>query len=83
MNAKYEEQGGIILLNINEGEQVESEIANLRAEFPESPFVVVSPSSNWQEVRAAFESGAIDYLTKRPKPKEFAELCRRQFPLTW
>lgn len=83
MKTQYEKLDGIVVLNIAEDEHVESEIANLRAELPTNPFLVISPSRNWRDVRSAFESGAIDYLTKRPKPKTLAEICRRQLPLTW
>ncbi len=83
MKTQYEEMDGIVVLNIAEDEQVESEIANFRAKLPTNPFVVISTSRNWQDARSAFESGAIDYLTKRPKPKALAEICRRQLPLTW
>lgn len=83
MKTPYEEVDGIIMLNVAEDEQVESEIANLRAKLPTNPFVVISLSRNWQDARSAFESGALDYLIKRPKQKQLAEICKRQSLLTW
>ncbi len=82
MKLHYEELGGVIVINATENEQIESEVSRLRSERPESRIVVVSPSPNWESVRLAFESGASDYLIKRPRRRELAELRSRQSPLT-
>ena len=80
MNLSYEELGGVVIIDAAKSERVESQVASLRAECPERRIVVVSSSPNWQLARAAFESGAIDYMTKVPTAKELDEISRRPLP---
>ena len=82
MNLAYKEIGGVAIIEAAENEQIESQIASLRAQCPERRIVVVAdtPAPSWQNARAAFESGAVDYLTKVPRQRELDEISRRPLP---
>jgi DNA-binding NtrC family response regulator len=54
----------LIIIDATVVEHVEELVARLRTEHPERRIVVLTASPTWQRARAAFEAGAIDYLSK-------------------
>jgi DNA-binding response OmpR family regulator len=74
----------IIIIDATVVENVEKLVSSLRTESPERRIVVVTASPTWQRARAAFESGAIDYLPKTLQPQElriaFEQILRRPIP---
>ena len=59
-----EEPDGLIIVDATTVEQVEKLVSRLCAENPQRRVVVMTASPTWQRARAAFESGAVDYLPK-------------------
>ena len=59
-----EEPDGLIIIDATTVEQVEKLVSRLCAENPQRRVVVMTASPTWQRARAAFESGAVDYLPK-------------------
>lgn len=56
--------GTLIIIDATVVEHFEEMVARLRTEHPERRVVVLTASPTWQRARAAFEAGAIDYLSK-------------------
>jgi DNA-binding NarL/FixJ family response regulator len=47
-------------------------ITGMRAQLPETKFVVITASPSWQQARIVFQTGAVDYIHKSVT---FHELC--------
>ncbi len=79
-----EEPDGLIIVDATNVEQFEKLVSRLCAENPQRRVVVMTASPTWQRARAAFESGAIDYLPKTLPADEllatFEQLLRQPFP---
>lgn len=78
-----EEPDGLIIVDATNVEQFEKLVSQLCAENPRRRVVVMTASPTWQRARAAFESGAIDYLPKTLPADElraaFEQLLRQPF----
>lgn len=78
------EAESVIIIDATVVENVEKLVSSLRTESPQQRIVVVTASPTWQRARAAFESGAIDYLPKTLQPQElrnaFEQIIRRLLP---
>jgi DNA-binding NtrC family response regulator len=76
-----EEPDGLIIVDTTHIERFEQLVARIYAENPSRRIVVMTASPTWKRARAAFESGAIDYLPKTLPADElratFEELLRR------
>jgi len=79
-----EEPDGLIIVDVTNVEQFENLVSHLCAENPQRRVVVMTASPTWQRARAAFESGAIDYLPKTLTADElrvaFKHLLQQPFP---
>lgn len=71
------EKDGIIIVDATFVDNVDSVVSNLRNERPDSRIVVMTASPTWQRARAAFESGAIDYLPKTMDEEEMLATFQR------
>lgn len=80
----YAEQDDIVVIYAATTARPAATVARLRAERPARRIVVLAANPTWQEARAVFEAGAIDYLPETMNPLEqrrlFAELRRRPLP---
>lgn len=80
VNGSYE----IIAVDATSVADVEQVVSSLRTERPERRIVVMTARPNWEQARAAFEAGAIDYLPKNSTAEEllktFKEIRRKQPP---
>lgn len=76
-----EEPDGLIVVDTTHIERFEQLVARLYTENPSRRIVVMTASPTWKRARAAFESGAIDYLPKTLPADElraaFEELLSR------
>jgi DNA-binding NtrC family response regulator len=71
------ESDGIIIVDATFVDNVDSVVSSLRNERPDSRIVVMTASPTWQRARAAFESGAIDYLPKTMEEEEMLATFQR------
>ena len=78
------EQDDIVILYTAKTRKVAAAVARLRAEQPARRIVVLTDNPTWQEARAVFEAGAIDYLPQTTAQAErqriFGEIRRRPLP---
>ena len=51
-------------------------IADLLQSDPQCRVIAMTASPTWQRARAAFEAGALDYLSKNLRPEELLECVR-------
>lgn len=65
------------VLDETSGEDIPALIVGLKASSPATWILVTSPSPSWRDARAAFRSGAVEYIGRDvPQSKLFRELER-------
>lgn len=78
IDPKYE----VVTVDATYVKDVERFVSRLRLEKPDRRIVVITAAPTWQQARAAFEAGAIDYLpktlTKRDLLKSYKQIIRKQ-----
>jgi DNA-binding NtrC family response regulator len=84
MNYKTDEKDQIFIVDATTVDRVEKVVSDMRKKNPERRIVVMTSSPTWQNARAAFEAGAIDYLPKDLGEEEirttFREIGQKPLP---
>lgn len=78
-----EEPDGLIIVDATAVERPEVMVKQLRAERWERRIVVLTASPSWGRARAAFEAGAMDYLSKSLTMAEMREAFQQALSKPW
>lgn len=84
MRINHSEQNDIVVIYAAATENVAATVARKRAERPAYRIVVLADNPTWQEARAVFEAGAMDYLpqtlAQAERQRVLGEIRRRPLP---